>query len=116
MWQRALCSHPSQVALRACVARGLQGFGCTAGFNPVVARVAACDSTCSYRLFCRLSVGVAGLEQAEPAANKEGPTPEEATAKDYYFDSYAHYGIHEEMLKDEQRTKAYRCMRMASVV
>jgi hypothetical protein len=23
--------------------------------------------------------------------------------KDYYFDSYAHYGIHEEMLKDDTR-------------
>ena len=23
------------------------------------------------------------------------------TSKDYYFDSYAHFGIHEEMLKDE---------------
>jgi protein arginine N-methyltransferase 1 len=27
---------------------------------------------------------------------------------DYYFDSYAHFGIHEEMLKDEVRTIAYR--------
>jgi protein arginine N-methyltransferase 1 len=27
---------------------------------------------------------------------------------DYYFDSYAHFGIHEEMLKDEVRTMAYR--------
>jgi type I protein arginine methyltransferase len=27
---------------------------------------------------------------------------------DYYFDSYSHFGIHEEMLKDEVRTKAYR--------
>ena len=26
------------------------------------------------------------------------------TAKDYYFDSYAHFAIHEEMLKDEVRT------------
>ena len=26
---------------------------------------------------------------------------EEMTSKDYYFDSYAHFGIHEEMLKDE---------------
>jgi len=34
--------------------------------------------------------------------------PAEATAKDYYFDSYAHFGIHEEMLKDEVRTKGYR--------
>lgn len=39
----------------------------------------------------------------------DGPVhPENATAKDYYFDSYAHFGIHEEMLKDEVRTKAYR--------
>ena len=30
------------------------------------------------------------------------------TSKDYYFDSYAHYGIHEEMLKDKVRTITYR--------
>ncbi|KAJ3144605.1 Protein arginine N-methyltransferase 1 [Irineochytrium annulatum] len=30
------------------------------------------------------------------------------TSKDYYFDSYAHFGIHEEMLKDEVRTSSYR--------
>ncbi|KAI8924255.1 S-adenosyl-L-methionine-dependent methyltransferase [Entophlyctis helioformis] len=30
------------------------------------------------------------------------------TSKDYYFDSYAHFGIHEEMLKDEVRTLSYR--------
>lgn len=30
------------------------------------------------------------------------------TAKDYYFDSYAHFAIHEEMLKDEVRTCTYR--------
>ncbi len=29
------------------------------------------------------------------------------TSKDYYFDSYSHFGIHEEMLKDEVRTNAY---------
>lgn len=34
--------------------------------------------------------------------------PEEMTSKDYYFDSYAHFGIHEEMLKDEVRTATYR--------
>lgn len=28
--------------------------------------------------------------------------------KDSYFDSYAHYGIHEEMIKDEVRTMSYR--------
>ena len=30
------------------------------------------------------------------------------TSKDYYFDSYSHHGIHEEMLKDEVRTKTYQ--------
>eukprot|EP00298_Acanthocystis_sp_HF-20_P015417 c21133_g1_i1.p1 GENE.c21133_g1_i1~~c21133_g1_i1.p1 ORF type:complete len:335 (+),score=98.88 c21133_g1_i1:30-1034(+) len=30
------------------------------------------------------------------------------TSKDYYFDSYAHFGIHEEMLKDEVRTRGYQ--------
>jgi len=33
---------------------------------------------------------------------------QEATSKDYYFDSYAHFGIHEEMLKDKVRTLSYR--------
>lgn len=27
---------------------------------------------------------------------------------DYYFDSYSHFSIHEEMLKDTVRTKAYK--------
>ena len=30
------------------------------------------------------------------------------TSRDYYFDSYAHFGIHEEMLKDNVRTNTYR--------
>merc|ERR1719272_300982 len=30
------------------------------------------------------------------------------TSADYYFDSYAHFGIHEEMLKDSVRTLTYR--------
>ncbi|OLY85263.1 Protein arginine N-methyltransferase 1 [Smittium mucronatum] len=30
------------------------------------------------------------------------------TSKDYYFDSYAHFGIHEEMLKDKVRTNSYK--------
>jgi hypothetical protein len=35
---------------------------------------------------------------------KDGPS---LTSADYYFDSYSHFGIHEEMLKDEVRTKSY---------
>lgn len=33
--------------------------------------------------------------------------PSLLTSADYYFDSYSHFGIHEEMLKDEVRTKSY---------
>eukprot|EP01065_Artemidia_motanka_P029984 TRINITY_DN36020_c0_g1_i1.p1 TRINITY_DN36020_c0_g1~~TRINITY_DN36020_c0_g1_i1.p1 ORF type:complete len:369 (+),score=130.04 TRINITY_DN36020_c0_g1_i1:88-1194(+) len=46
-----------------------------------------------------------------PAAQAEGAPPPAAAngdKPDYYFDSYSHYGIHEEMLKDEVRTYAYR--------
>jgi len=35
------------------------------------------------------------------------PKAEEITSKDYYFDSYSHFGIHEEMLKDDVRTRTY---------
>lgn len=30
------------------------------------------------------------------------------TSADYYYDSYSHFGIHEEMLKDRVRTESYR--------
>lgn len=40
--------------------------------------------------------------------NGVASSAEEMTSKDYYFDSYAHFGIHEEMLKDEVRTLTYR--------
>jgi len=46
--------------------------------------------------------------QKEAEKKVEDLTSEEMTSKDYYFDSYAHFGIHEEMLKDEVRTLTYR--------
>lgn len=45
-----------------------------------------------------------GTGDADPEALKA----QQMTSKDYYFDSYAHFGIHEEMLKDEIRTKTYQ--------
>ncbi|XP_020896435.1 protein arginine N-methyltransferase 1 [Exaiptasia diaphana] len=39
---------------------------------------------------------------------KKNVKASEMTSADYYFDSYAHFGIHEEMLKDEVRTMTYR--------
>lgn len=38
---------------------------------------------------------------------KDEVTAENLTSADYYFDSYSHFGIHEEMLKDEVRTRTY---------
>lgn len=35
-------------------------------------------------------------------------TATEMTSADYYFDSYAHFGIHEEMIKDTVRTTSYK--------
>jgi len=58
------------------------------------------------------------VETALPMENaeKDGNGGDSATLyangiekdKDYYFNSYAHYSIHEEMLKDEVRTGKYR--------
>ncbi|CAG5099247.1 Oidioi.mRNA.OKI2018_I69.XSR.g16378.t1.cds [Oikopleura dioica] len=44
----------------------------------------------------------------QPAAPNGNGKAEDMTSADYYFDSYAHFGIHEEMLKDEVRTMTYR--------
>jgi len=42
------------------------------------------------------------------ASEEAAPHAGEMTSRDYYADSYAHFGIHEEMLKDEVRTLSYR--------
>lgn len=47
-------------------------------------------------------------EKCKTESVMNGVSTEDMTSKDYYFDSYAHYGIHEEMLKDEVRTLTYR--------
>jgi protein arginine N-methyltransferase 1 len=47
-------------------------------------------------------------KKSKPEQKSEAePDSKEFTSKDYYFDSYAHFGIHEEMLKDEVRMKTY---------
>lgn len=43
----------------------------------------------------------------EKAGENAADDLKKATSSDYYFDSYSHFGIHEEMLKDEVRTRAY---------
>lgn len=53
------------------------------------------------------------LLNGQTTANGKGEengtsSSDDMTSRDYYFDSYAHFGIHEEMLKDEIRTLSYR--------
>eukprot|EP00820_Chromera_velia_P001322 Cvel_15164.t1-p1 / transcript=Cvel_15164.t1 / gene=Cvel_15164 / organism=Chromera_velia_CCMP2878 / gene_product=Probable protein arginine N-methyltransferase, putative / transcript_product=Probable protein arginine N-methyltransferase, putative / location=Cvel_scaffold1108:487-3648(-) / protein_length=332 / sequence_SO=supercontig / SO=protein_coding / is_pseudo=false len=47
-------------------------------------------------------------ELAEFSRSWEALTQEELSSADYYFNSYAHFGIHEEMLKDSVRTGTYQ--------
>ncbi|KII92620.1 hypothetical protein PLICRDRAFT_37398 [Plicaturopsis crispa FD-325 SS-3] len=49
----------------------------------------------------------AGPSTGNHAAADE-PAHDGMTSRDYYADSYAHFGIHEEMLKDSVRTGSYR--------
>lgn len=45
---------------------------------------------------------------ASTSASTTEPKMGDMTSRDYYADSYAHFGIHEEMLKDQVRTLSYR--------
>ncbi|KDN41666.1 putative HMT1-hnRNP arginine N-methyltransferase [Tilletiaria anomala UBC 951] len=53
------------------------------------------------------SVSAAAQPGVTPT-NGSAPAFGEMTSKDYYADSYSHFGIHEEMLKDQVRTLSYR--------
>jgi len=55
-------------------------------------------------------MGTSGTEAANAGEPPKLSHKEEdnRTSKDYYFDSYSHHGIHEEMLKDEVRTRTYQ--------
>ncbi|KAF8518715.1 S-adenosyl-L-methionine-dependent methyltransferase [Gautieria morchelliformis] len=57
-------------------------------------------------------MSVAGPSSPQPTANgvkmEVEPPDANMTSRDYYADSYAHFGIHEEMLKDTVRTGSYR--------
>ncbi|XP_047047393.1 probable protein arginine N-methyltransferase 1 isoform X2 [Lolium rigidum] len=48
------------------------------------------------------------VEDCPAAAAAEEVIGNDKTSADYYFDSYSHFGIHEEMLKDVVRTRSYQ--------
>lgn len=56
--------------------------------------------------------GIGIVRSFKDSSAQNGPNDsvkaDDMTSRDYYFDSYAHFGIHEEMLKDEVRTVTYR--------
>lgn len=63
-------------------------------------------------LSCASAPGSSNSKPIAPAvangAAKSSNDFENMTSQDYYFDSYAHFGIHEEMIKDSVRTKTYQ--------
>jgi len=48
------------------------------------------------------------MDNSKENGTKTEATKDPQTSSDYYWNSYAHFGIHEEMLKDEVRMKSYR--------
>ena len=49
------------------------------------------------------------MSSADSSAGDKLPLQQMSVDEDQaYFDSYGHYGIHEEMLKDKVRTESYR--------
>ena len=61
-------------------------------------------------VFTTPELSSSGSSASATAAASTSTTSElvSATSADYYADSYAHFGIHEEMLKDEVRTRSYK--------
>ncbi|KAH8382709.1 hypothetical protein KR009_004899 [Drosophila setifemur] len=81
---------------------------------PMEAAVENATGPISNNVLKKLPASVVGSGEESAGTNNananENPNAkaDEMTSRDYYFDSYAHFGIHEEMLKDEVRTVTYR--------
>jgi protein arginine N-methyltransferase 1 len=48
-------------------------------------------------------------QQGGDMAQQQQQQADDKTSADYYFDSYSHFGIHEEMLKDEVSPASSPC-------
>lgn len=83
--------------------------GATASPNPVPVGelVASVDVSLSKTQNTLLSIDHVGNSKPGAGCALQHEEETDPTSKDYYFDSYAHHAIHEEMLKDEVRTKTY---------
>lgn len=65
----------------------------------------------SFKPLSVVKIPMAGTESINVQSTEKTSIVSNSTASptgDYYFDSYSHYGIHEEMLKDQVRTVSYR--------
>ncbi|KAI5556700.1 hypothetical protein POPTR_018G067200v4 [Populus trichocarpa] len=54
------------------------------------------------------SIAIDDVAMQDPDVSFVDGCDDDKTSADYYFDSYSHFGIHEEMLKDVVRTKTYQ--------
>ncbi|XP_011013847.1 PREDICTED: protein arginine N-methyltransferase 1.1-like isoform X1 [Populus euphratica] len=53
-------------------------------------------------------IAIDDVSMQDPDVSFVDGCDDDKTSADYYFDSYSHFGIHEEMLKDVVRTKTYQ--------
>lgn len=57
---------------------------------------------------CKMNGGPPAVKKQAMELDPSGVSLAEMTSQDYFNDSYAHFGIHEELLKDEVRTTTYK--------
>ncbi|EXB38812.1 Protein arginine N-methyltransferase 1.1 [Morus notabilis] len=69
---------------------------------------AATESSNLDESMCDLDVSPVAGDKAVGDQDVPFIDSDDKTSADYYFDSYSHFGIHEEMLKDVVRTKTYQ--------
>jgi protein arginine N-methyltransferase 1 len=68
---------------------------------------AATDATAAANVHVHADTSTA--DKTTTATDADAATDvDHRTSRDYYFDSYAHHAIHEEMLKDQVRTRTYQ--------
>ena len=85
--------------------------GAVSAFPPSAASFSPADSTIASPATTASPASVTVTPIQSGVASPQSALPNGAadvTAADYYFQSYSHFGIHEEMLKDRVRTLAYR--------
>jgi len=100
--EEAIPPKTTKLNVDACDGIGRDDKPLTAGYVPPV--VGTAKEEVQER---KKKTAITAKKKDNPDSDNEGDDDDNRTSKDYYFDSYSHHAIHEEMLKDEVRTRTY---------